>query len=63
VFESAYEITLRNAKREAVTARKPVPGDWSMLEQSQSHEKAASGTAQWRLSVPAMGSRMLNGIA
>jgi hypothetical protein len=61
VFESAYEVTLRNAKSEAVTVtvREPVPGEWSMLEQSHAHEKVASGTAQWRLSVPAMGSTTL----
>ena len=33
VFESAYEIVLRNAKKEAetVVVREPVPGDWLML--------------------------------
>src|SRR5258706_1751378 len=34
--ESAYEIVLKNAKKEAATVvlREPVPGDWTMLEQS-----------------------------
>jgi hypothetical protein len=61
VFESAYEITLRNAKSEAVivTVREPVPGDWTMLDETQAHEKAAAGTAQWRVSVPAAGSTTL----
>ncbi|MFO1339219.1 MAG: DUF4139 domain-containing protein [Burkholderiaceae bacterium] len=61
VFESAYEIVLRNAKTEAVTVtvREPVPGDWTMLEESQAHTKAAAGTAQWRVSVPAGGSSTL----
>ena len=61
VSESAYEITLRNAKTEAVTVtvREPVPGDWTMLEESQKHEKAAAGTAQWRVAVPAGGSATL----
>ncbi|MDB5802316.1 MAG: hypothetical protein JWL63_3255 [Rhodocyclales bacterium] len=61
VFESAYEIVLRNAKSEAVTVtvREPVPGDWSMLEQSHKHEKLAAGTAQWRIDVPANGSTTL----
>jgi hypothetical protein len=55
VFESAYEIVLRNAKNEAVnvTVREPVPGDWTMLEESQPHEKAASGTAEWHVAIPA----------
>ena len=61
VFESAYEIVLRNAKKEAATVivREPVPGDWSMLEQSQRHNKAAAGTAEWKIDVPAEGSTTL----
>jgi hypothetical protein len=61
VFESAYEIVLRNAKKEAVTVvvREPVPGDWSMLEQTHRHAKAAAGTAEWKIEVPAEGSATL----
>jgi hypothetical protein len=61
VFESAYEIVLRNAKKEPATVvvREPVPGDWAMLEESQRHAKVASGTAEWRLTVPASGSTTL----
>jgi hypothetical protein len=60
-YESAYEIVLRNAKTEAVSVmvREPVPGDWTMVEESQKHEKVAAGTAQWRISVPAGGSATL----
>ncbi|HEX9182903.1 MAG TPA: DUF4139 domain-containing protein [Burkholderiales bacterium] len=61
VHESAYEIQLKNAKKEPVTVivREPVPGDWTMLEQSHKHAKAASGTAEWKVSVPAEGSATL----
>ena len=61
VHESAYEILLKNAKKEPVTVivREPVPGDWSMLEQSHKHAKAASGTAEWKVQVPAEGSASL----
>ena len=61
VHESAYEIVLRNAKPEAVTVtvREPVPGDWTMLQESQKHSKVASGTAQWQVVVPAGGSTTL----
>ena len=61
VFESAYEIVLRNAKSEAmsVTVREPVPGDWTMLEESQPHAKVAAGTAEWRVNVPASGATTL----
>jgi hypothetical protein len=61
VHESAYEIVLRNAKREpaVVTVREPVPGDWTMLEETQRHAKVASGTAEWKVKVPAEGSATL----
>ena len=61
VHESAYEIQLKNAKKEPVTVivREPVPGDWTMLEQSHKHAKVASGTAEWKVSVPAEGSATL----
>jgi len=61
VHESAYEIVLRNAKSEAVTVvvREPVPGDWTMLEETQRHRKVAAGTAEWNIRVPAEGSATL----
>jgi len=61
VHESAYEIVLKNAKSEAVTVvvREPVPGDWKMLEETQRHKKAAAGTAEWNIRVPAEGSTTL----
>ncbi len=61
IFESAYEIVLKNAKKEPVnvTVREPVPGDWTMLEESRPHEKVAAGTAQWKVQVPAEGTATL----
>ncbi len=61
VFESAYEIVLKNAKSEAVTVtvREPMPGDWAMVSESQTHTKAASGTAEWQVKVPAEGKTTL----
>ena len=61
VFESAYEVVVRNAKSEAVsvTVREPVPGDWTMLEESKPHAKVAAGTAEWRVDVPAGGATTL----
>jgi hypothetical protein len=61
VYESAYEIVLKNAKKEAqtVVAREPVPGDWRMLEESARHAKVAAGTAEWKIDVPAEGSATL----
>jgi hypothetical protein len=61
VFESAYEIVLKNAKPEAVavTVREPVYGDWTMLQETQPHRKVAAGTAEWKVRVPAGGSATL----
>lgn len=61
VYESAYEIRVKNAKREATTVivREPVPGDWQMLEDSHRHTKVAAGTAQWEITVPAEGQTTL----
>jgi hypothetical protein len=61
VFESAYEIVLRNAKKESTTVvvREPVPGDWSMLDESARHAKVAAGTAEWKINVPAESSTTL----
>jgi hypothetical protein len=54
-FESAYEIVLRNAKKEPVTVvvREPVPGEWRMLEETARHSKMAAGTAEWHVQIPA----------
>ena len=62
VFESAYEIVLKNAKSEAVTVtvREPMPGDWAMLSESHAHSKVASGTAEWKVAVPAEGQTTLS---
>ena len=55
IFETAFQIVLKNAKKEAITVvvREPVPGDWTMVSESQPHAKAASGIAEWKISVPA----------
>ncbi|CAH1386486.1 DUF4139 domain-containing protein [Candidatus Nitrotoga sp. M5] len=61
IFESAYQITLKNAKHEAVTVvvQEPMPGDWTMISESQPHTKATSGMAEWKVTVPADGKTVL----
>lgn len=61
-IESAYQIVLNNAKKEDVTVkvREPVPGDWSIVSESQPHSKAASNIAEWLVKVPAESSATLN---
>lgn len=60
-FESAYEIVLKNAKKEAVTIKvqEPMPGDWRVLNESHPHIKGSSNTAVWNVTVPAEGSTTL----
>lgn len=61
LIESAYEIVLKNAKKEAVivTVQEPIPGDWKLLKTSHEHTKASSNTAVWHVSIPAEGKTTL----
>lgn len=55
LYESAYAITLHNAKKEAVTVtvQEPINGDWKILNASHPHEKTSAHQATWKISVPA----------
>lgn len=55
IVETAYQFTLRNAKKEAVTVqvREPIPGDWTMLSESSPHTRLSAGMVEWRIPVPA----------
>lgn len=55
LYESAYAITLHNAKKEAVTVtvQEPLNGDWKILNASLPHEKTSAHQATWKISVPA----------
>jgi hypothetical protein len=61
VYESAYEVEIKNAKSEAVTVTvlEPMPGDWQILEKSHGFTKETSGTARFLVNVPASGSAVL----
>ena len=61
VFESAYQITLKNAKSQPVTVKvfEPMPGDWQVLAESLPHTKEAAGTAMWQVPVAAEGKTVL----
>lgn len=62
LYEGAFEILIKNAKKDAVTVtvQEPIPGDWKIIDESHRHEKAASNTAVWHISVPAGGSTRLS---
>jgi hypothetical protein len=55
LYESAYEIVLKNAKKEAVTVmvQEPIPGDWKIIKESQPSQKSSSNRATWNLVIPA----------
>jgi len=62
LFESAYEIVLKNAKKErvTVTVQEPIPGDWKILKENHVSQKATSNTAVWKIEIPAEGKTTLN---
>lgn len=61
LYESAFEITLKNAKKEkvTVTVQEPIPGDWKIVSENMPHRKANSQLAIWRVDIPAEGSATL----
>jgi hypothetical protein len=46
-YEAAYEVSLRNHKKEGVTVRvvEPIPGEWKIVEATHAWEKEDSRTA------------------
>ena len=61
VWESAYEVVIRNHKQEAVTVQvvEPMPGDWRMLSNSHDFEKLDAFTVRFDVRVPAGGESTL----
>jgi len=61
VHESAFEIELKNAKKEPVTVTllEPMPGDWEVLQSSHPCIKATAGTGKFQVTVPAEGKATL----
>jgi hypothetical protein len=60
-FESAYEIVIKNAKKEKVTVivQEPIPADWKIMSENHPGKKASSNMAAWKIDVPAEGSAKL----
>ncbi len=60
-YETAFEIELKNAKKEAVTVSvlEPISGDWEIIQESHPHTKEAANAAKFKVSVPAEGSATL----
>ncbi len=60
-YESAFEFTLKNAKKEkvTVTVQEPISGDWKIVSESAPHTKANSHLAVWKIDIPAESSTTL----
>jgi hypothetical protein len=52
-YEAAFEISLRNHKKEDVVVKvvEPIPGDWKMLNSSHEYKKAEAFTAEFQIPV------------
>jgi hypothetical protein len=52
-YEAAFEISLRNHKKENVVVKviEPIPGDWMMLSSSHEHKKTEAFTAEFNIPV------------
>ena len=61
VYETAYQIEIRNAKSEKVEVKviEPMPGDWQVVSESLKHEKTSAHTAEWTVPVAAEGKTVL----
>jgi hypothetical protein len=61
VFESSFEVRLKNAKEQPVTIKvvEPLPGDWEILTENLPHTKETAAAAIWRVAVPAKGETTL----
>jgi len=53
-YEAAFEISLRNHKKEDVVVRvvEPIPGDWTILSSSHDYKKTEAFTAEFNIAVP-----------
>lgn len=53
-YEAAFEISIRNHKKEDITVRvfEPIPGDWTMLNSSHNYRKTEAFTAEFILQIP-----------
>ena len=53
-YETTFEISLRNHKKEDVVVKviEPIPGEWTILSSSHGHKKTEAFTAEFEIPVP-----------
>ena len=61
IFETAYQITIRNAKKESVVVQvqEPIPGEWLLISESLEHKKLSANVVEWKIPVSAEGEATL----
>lgn len=61
VIEAAYDVEIKNAKKEAVSVlvSEQFPAEWTIVQESHGHEKADAFQALWTVPVAAEGSSHL----
>lgn len=61
VFEAAFEIELKNAKKEPVNVivAEQFPAQWEITEESHPHTKVQAFQAEWPVPIPAEGATVL----
>jgi hypothetical protein len=61
LYESAFELVLKNAKKQKTTVivQEPIGGDWKIISESNPHTKANSHLAVWKIEIPAESSTTL----
>jgi hypothetical protein len=61
LYESAFELVLKNAKKQKTTVivQEPIGGDWKIISESAQHTKANSHLAVWKIEIPAESSTTL----
>lgn len=62
VYESAFQITIRNHKKGTVTVdvKEPVNGTWTVLQSNYKYEKTSAFSIRFRVPVEADGQSVLN---
>ena len=61
LIETAHRISVANGSERAMTVRveEPMTGEWEILKESLRHAKATAHRADWKLEIPAGGTREL----
>lgn len=61
IYESAYEVTIRNAKKESITVNvhEPIPGDWKIVKENFISQKTSSNSVDWNIDIPSEGKTTL----